>query len=288
MALLKDIRIRDPFVLPVTEEKKYYLFGSTHLTPEAGVGFDCYRSSDLVHWEGPVPAFRPPAGFWADRDPWAPEVHAYLGHYYLFASFKSASACRGTQILVADKPEGPFRVHSSGPVTPPEWECLDGTLFVDDQHQPWIVFCHEWLQVGDGEICARRLTPSLDAPVGDAIVLFKASEAPWVVTIQEGKASFVTDGPFLHRLSTGELVMIWSSFSRTGYVLAQAKSKSGTILGPWEHADTPVFSNDGGHGMIFRSFEDKLMVSIHVPNTPVDERARFLSIRENAGWLEAV
>lgn len=47
---------------------------------------------------------------------------------------KSISAtrlfCRGTQILRADKPEGPFVPLSDGPVTPADWECLDGTLYV--------------------------------------------------------------------------------------------------------------------------------------------------------------
>jgi beta-xylosidase len=285
---LRDIRIRDPFIMPVAAKKTYYMYGSTHLDPQGPMGFDAYRSKDLVEWEGPIPIFRPPTDFWSDRDFWAPEVHAWQGHYFLFASFKNATACRGTQILIADSPEGPFRVHSIGPVTPSDWECLDGTLFVDDQQEPWIVFCHEWLQVDDGEICARKLSPSLEKPVSDPKLLFRASEPNWVVSIEKGKSRFVTDGPFLHRLSTGELIMIWSSFSKTGYVLAQAKSKSGTILGPWEHADKPIFSNDGGHGMIFRSFEGTLLVSIHAPNKPVDERAKFLLVRENAGWLEAI
>ena len=49
----------------------------------------------------------------------------------MFASFKAAGVCRGTQILVADHPKGPFVPHSDGPVTPRDWECLDGTLYVD-------------------------------------------------------------------------------------------------------------------------------------------------------------
>jgi hypothetical protein len=42
------------------------LFGSTdpNVWSGPGIGFDCYRSVDLVEWEGPVAAFRPPSGFW--------------------------------------------------------------------------------------------------------------------------------------------------------------------------------------------------------------------------------
>ena len=61
-----DIQIRDPFVLPVPEDQYYYLFGTTDLNcwNDEATGFDCYRSRDLENWEGPIPAFRPPADFW--------------------------------------------------------------------------------------------------------------------------------------------------------------------------------------------------------------------------------
>src|SRR6185436_5786395 len=107
-------------------------------------------STDLAHWDGPFPAFRPPSGFWADRNFWAPEVHFYQGRYYMFASFKAENVPRGTQILVSDTPQGLFLPMSAGTVTPPDWECLDGTFFLDANNAPWIIFCHEWVQVGDG------------------------------------------------------------------------------------------------------------------------------------------
>jgi hypothetical protein len=117
-------------------------------------------------------------------------------------------------------------------------------------------------------------------------MLFKASDAKWVVSIEKEKSSFVTNGPFLNRLSTGELIMLWSSFSKEGYALAQARSQSGTILGPWLHADEPIFSSDGGHGMIFKTFQGQLLLSIHLPNRGPDERPMFLEIKEHAGWIK--
>src|SRR3546814_2189596 len=85
---LADIQIRDPFVLTVPEEGTYYLFGSTDadIWHPPATGFDCYRSTDLERWEGPIEAFRPPAGFWSDRNFWAPEVHRYAGRFFLFAT----------------------------------------------------------------------------------------------------------------------------------------------------------------------------------------------------------
>jgi arabinan endo-1,5-alpha-L-arabinosidase len=218
---VSDIHIRDPFVLPVISEHCYYLYGTMgeYAWTTTGLGFDCYKSVDLQTWEGPYPVFRPPTDFWADRNFWAPEVHAYRGRYFMFASFKAEGSCRGTQILVAESPLGPFLPLGSGPVTPSDWECLDGTLCVDIDGHPWMVFCHEWVQVNDGEICALPLTEELTSAAGKLVVLFSASQAPWAQRIEgKGRSGLVTDGPWLHRLPGGEMIMLWSSALHFGTV----------------------------------------------------------------------
>lgn len=283
-----EIHIRDPFVLPVAAEGRYYLYGTTGAEAWTGsaTGFDYYVGSNMENWEGPFPAFRPPANFWADRNFWAPEVHEYRGRYYLFASFKAEGACRGTQILAADSPQGPFVPLSDVPVTPRDWECLDGTLYVDADNQPWIVFCHEWVQVGDGEICALRLSTDLTTAVGEPQLLFHASEAPWALEINsKGRIGYVTDGPFLHRLSSGELLMLWSSFGTGGYSVGLARSISDDILGRWEQLPAPLYSGDGGHCMVFCTFNGQLMLTFHRPNPNPDERPHFIPLREQHGSL---
>jgi beta-xylosidase len=141
---LHEINIRDPFVLPYNG--KYYMYGTRGATCWGECdGFDVYISDDLKDWSSPVEAFHKPEGFWADRNYWAPEVHIYKDAFYAFVSFKSADRCRGTQILISGSPTGPFAPHSEGPVTPADWECLDGTLYEDNEGQPYMVFCHAWL-----------------------------------------------------------------------------------------------------------------------------------------------
>lgn len=286
-----DINIRDPFVLPLPAEQRYYLYGTTgsETWTNAATGFDYYTGSDLLHWEGPFPAFRPLAGFWADRNFWAPEAHVYRGRCYLFASFKAEGIRRGTQILAADSPRGPFLPISDAPVTPRDWECLDGTLFVDADHHPWIVFCHEWVQVGDGEICALRLSDDLTSAVGEPRLLFQASEAPWAQEINsKNRRGYVTDGPSLHRLASGVLIMLWSSFSAGGYTIGMARSASGDILGSWQHIAEPLYAGDGGHCMVFRAFDGQLRLALHRPNQTPDERPLFVPLRETDSSLEII
>lgn len=289
-----EIRLRDSFIVPVADEGLYYMYGTARAGGPFGTGgspgFDVYVGRDLTQWEGPFPVFAPLEGFWATRDFWAPEVHPYEGRFYMFASFKAEGACRGTQILVAETPRGPFRVHSPEPVTPRDWECLDGTLYRDETGAPWIVYCHEWVQVGDGEICATPLTADLRAPAGEPMLLFRASAAPWVVSVRPGQRALVTDGPCLHRTADGALLMLWSSFVRRGaegraYAVGVACSQSGTLAGPWVQAPTPLYDDDGGHGSVFRALDGRLMLALHRPNRTPDERPRFIPLREADGML---
>ena len=292
---LADIQIRDPYLLTVPEQKAYYLFGSTDrdIWKPPATGFDCYRSSDLKSWEGPIPAFRPPQGFWSDRNFWAPEAHPYQGRFFLFATFTAEGARRGTQILVADRPSGPYEPWSDGPVTPRDWECLDGTLFIDDAGDPWMVFCHEWVQVNDGEVVAQRLASDLRTTIGEPRLLFRASEAPWARRIDHPRvpadvSAYVTDGPFLHRLSDGGLIMLWSSFGDQGYAMGLARSSSGGIDGPWVQEAEPLWAEDGGHGMIARTLDGQLLLTLHRPNRTPDERAVFVPLVESEGTVRRV
>lgn len=287
-----EIQLRDPFVFVQAEASRYILYGTTD--PDCwrgpGIGFDAYVGTDLEHWEGPFQAFRPEAGFWGTNNFWAPELHRHGGRWYIFASFKSDDHVRATQVLSADTPLGPFKLHSPEPLTPPDWECLDGSLHVDAEGQPWIVFCHEWVQVVDGEVCARRLSADLSRPEGDPILLFKGSDAPWTRPHKRRDGSIdpamrVTDGPFLHRTASGELLMLWSSFSEAGYAMGVARSESGAILGPWRQDEKPLADRDSGHGMAFRALDGRLIVSWHSPNVSPQERPAFFEVEESGGSL---
>ncbi len=283
---LNEIRIRDPFVLVDTDDERYWLYGTTDPDPwqGPGIGFDAWWSRDLKSWHGPLSVFCPPPGFWADCNFWAPEVHRHAGRLVMIASFRSTRTGRGVQTLVADRPQGPFLALSHGPVTPPGWECLDGTLFVDGDGAPWLVFCHEWLQIDDGRICAMPMTPILADAAGDPVELFRASSAPWVRPVQE-KHHFVTDGPFLHRSPDGELLMLWSSFSRRGYAIGVASSPTGALLGPWRHERRPLRQGDGGHAMLFRDLDHQLVMALHTPNRSPLERTRLVGVDDSAGRL---
>ena len=255
---LSDMHLRDPFILPY--DGKYYLYFSPGKFAWDGCdGFYCTISEDLENWSEPKKCFDPPVGFWSNNNFWAPEVHYYKGRFYLFASFMAQGHSRAVQIMASDNPDGPFEVWSC-PITPNHWMCLDGTLCVEND-TPYMVFCHEWVQTYDGEICAVQLTDDLKSPVGEPKVLFKASESKW--SSNKDVNGFITDGPFIYKKSDGKLIMTWSSLDESRYAVGVAYSNNGSLFGEWKHCENTLSDIDGGHGMIFKGFDGRLYFTMH-------------------------
>ncbi|WP_274654766.1 glycoside hydrolase family 43 protein [Paenibacillus humicola] len=300
---LDDIPMRDPFVYASAEEETYYLFGTTFAD---GCGdkdpiFEVYASGDLESWEGPYAAFQPPKGFWGVRHYWAPEVFRIDGRYYMFASFKGGiGENRGTGILAADHPAGPYLPHSDGPVTIAGSECLDGTFYEDEDGQRWIVFCHEWTELYEGKIKALRLTSDLKRSFGEPVDILNARDMPWIRLFGDPrieKTGYLTDAPFMYKTRSGELLMLWSSYSVPGYgdsglggyTVAVARSKSGRIEGPWMHDAGLFMDRNAGHSSLFRDFAGQLRISTHYPDTPHGkERPLFLKVEETETGLKLI
>lgn len=289
--LLDDIRFRDPYILADQKSQTYYLYLSSTTKSASGKvvgGVKAYTSKDLIHWNEPVQVFTCPDDNWITGNVWAPEVHQYKGKYYLFATLntdltwkggKNNSApytFRGTQIFWSKSPLGPFKAFSTDPHTPIDQMALDGTLWVEDG-TPYIVYCHEWVQIDDGAIEMRPLKKDLSAPTAPPTRLFCASAADWV----DKRRTIVTDGCFLYRTKTGKLLMTWSSWSNGKYSIGIAESTTGRLSGPWKHQAEPLFDDNAGHCMIFRSFDGKLRVVFHCPNDPAGkERAKICELED--------
>ena len=289
---VREIRISDPYILADKATGKYYTYAGFFedklfedgKMPVRGGAFYVMESPDLIHWSRPQLAFQAAPEFWGKLDYWAPECHVWKGKYYLFSSFRGEGTYRRCQALVSESPLGPFMPVREEPATPEGWQCLDATLYVDSRGKPWMVFCHEWTQVQDGQICALPLSEDLGEAIGPPLVLFRASDAPWREDRlgyfpEQGMtwiSGFITDGCFLHRTAEGTLLMLWSNYSRHGYAVGYARSRSGEIWGPWEQEPIPLYVMDGGHAMLFHRFDGQLMMALHAPNHPHQKKRMLL------------
>ncbi len=292
LRLLEDIYVRDPYF--VRTEKGWLLFRSHKAATDGYEGVDVCFSADGVLWTDPQPALRQPV---QNRTYWATEIHPWQGAWYMFVTLTGVmpgcgintplghEIIRGTWIFRSERPEGPYEAWSDGPIQPMEHLTLDGTLYVSPEGKPYMVYCHEWLQVKDGTVEAVELSSDLKKAVGEPFLLFKASDAPWSTGMyiwEDHELHFdctcrVTDGVFLFRDKSGALCMLWSTTNRQ-YETGIARSPSGKLEGPWEHVEAPIFTADGGHPMLIRSDNGKWLMALHAPNGGGLERAHLIPV----------
>lgn len=266
--------LRDPFIL--LDNGIYYLYGTG--TPNGdwdSTIWDCYKNTsgkldgkwekiDKLIYQKPNNAL---------KQFWAPEVHKYKDAYYMLCSYYSSETnFRGSTIMKATSPTGPFVEISNGHITPHDRDCIDATLYIDNQNNPWLIFVYEWTSTNDGigRMAAARLSDDLSQLITKPVELFRADSPLWT-------NMHVTDGCFLHTLSNGHIIMLWSNFEADGYCIGIAHSKDGNIDGEWLHEDSVLYkkgtfdNHDGGHGMIFKDTNGKLYLCCHSPNSPCDE-----------------
>lgn len=264
-----SIIMSDPCILADRTSHSYYM---------TGTGGMLWKSNDLKLWDGPYRVAQPNPESWTGPKPaiWAAEIHPYNNKYYYFATFTNDSTIiltndngniprRASHVLVADTPDGPYVPVSDADYLPADRPTLDGTLWVEPDGQPYMVYCGEWLYDNDGTMEAVPLKKDLSAPSGEAFLLFKASDSPWSREKRNDKIgpNRVTDGPWLFRTATGRLGMIWTSWIFNTYTMGVAYSESGNIHGPWIQEETPLTPANMGHGMIFRDFDGKYILSLH-------------------------
>jgi arabinan endo-1,5-alpha-L-arabinosidase len=265
---LQDIWIRDPNIL--YHDNTYYMTGTT-----AGDGFLAYSSPDLVHWtaEGYI-YHRNASSTWALQDFWAPEQKFKDGKFYLFFSGKTTTTNRSTGVAVATSPLGPYVDLMSNPLTPPEWNCLDGHLFMDDDGHDYFIYSHEWVDFssGVGEFWIQSISTNYSVLIGNKTRVCGGRDASW--------SGGVTDGPCMLKYN-GVYYMFWSS-GHGGYKCGYASSMS--VLGPYVQSLNPTISGDGGHCTIFRRDGDgELLIAYHQPNGGGKERARIDQLCFDAG-----
>ncbi len=166
--------------------------------------------------------------------------------------------------------------------------CLDATYY-EENGVKYAIFSHEWSQIHDGEICVGKLNNDL-TELSEIKTLFKASDAKWAVSFYTNDSkikNYITDGPFIYKTEDGTLLMLWSSQGEEGYALGIAYSNNG-ILGDWKQYDKPLFSKDGGHGMIFE-YNGKKYLLLHTSNASrLLERPYLQEIVEENNTLKIV
>ncbi|MBD5492788.1 MAG: family 43 glycosylhydrolase [Lachnospiraceae bacterium] len=110
------------------------------------------------------------------------------------ATFGGSTRKKGIQILKAASAEGPFVPLTKYPVTPAEWNCLDGTFYHEKNGAVWLVFSHSVPEEPRGAICAAPLNTSMTKFTSKPNILFYMDTVSWAKPIPFAKAEFGVDG----------------------------------------------------------------------------------------------
>ena len=279
-----EVKVRDPFILLC--DGYYFLYRNDYNN-----NLVCMVSKDLENWSENIKVFNPPADFYGTNNFfWAPECHFYKGWFYLITScYSGETSTRRISIYKSLSPLGPFEEVTKGGITPRDWDSIDGTVYIENG-TPYMVFVHEWTSMPDkiGSFVYAELAEDFSGLVGEPKHMFYANE---LVTARSG----VTDGCYLIKLESGELLMIWSNFTNKDYVIALAHSDNGKIDGKWvqdgllyEKDLRKDFTCDGGHGMVFKGKDGKFYLTFHAPNGGyrVDERLTIKEIVETSDTIK--
>ena len=260
-----DISLSDPAVLADPVSNTYYM---------TGTGGDIFKSANLEVWTKLDWALNTSDIAWVGVNHtgpnpgqiWAPELYYKDGAYYNVVTFTNPNAKtegtnysrRSIHILKSDRPEGPFKKIQGGDelYLPASKMAIDGTIWEEDGHL-YLVYCYEWVQAGDGAIEFIELKSDLSGTIGSSTHICKASDG------RAWNTDAVTDGPFLFRTQTGRLGMIWTCWRSGIYVQGVAYSDNGKLNGKWSHSKCPITPDNHGHGMLFRTFDGQLLMSIH-------------------------
>lgn len=254
-ATTENVCLADPTIL--VDGNTYYLYGTSR---NSDMGFECYHSTDLVNWEGPVKVLKKGDAF-GNQGFWAPQV-VKVGNK--FAMLYTANE----QIAVAwaYSPLGPF-TNDSKECIASDTRRIDPFYFTDNDGKSYLY----QVRLDNGnKIYSQSIFGNLDST--DSSTLSKAISAtlPWENT--SNAEWTVTEGPTVIN-HDGKYYLFYSAndFRNPDYAVGYAIADSPE--GPWVKHPEPIISrhNTGlpgsGHGDIFTDKNGGLKYVFHSHNS---------------------
>lgn len=264
-----NVCMADPTIL--IEGGIYYLYGTSR---DSSKGFECYYSTDLAHWNGPVDVLMKGDAFGTEGF-WAPQVlKTEDGKFVMIYTANERIA-----VASADSPLGPFR-NDSKQCLADHMRRIDPFLFKDDDGETYLY--HVRLDNGN-KIYTQSISPDFSST--DPATLSKAVEATLTWENTDNSSWPVTEGPTVVNHG-GKYYLFYSAndFRNRDYAVGYAVADS--PQGPWIKNPEPIISrhNTGlpgtGHGDIFIDRNGKFRYVFHSHNSQTEVAPRKTYIVE--------
>lgn len=257
---IDTLEIYNPFVTYERSADKYYMTGD---------GGHLWVSENLRIWTGPYDVLRYDTASWVGAEPviTSPEIHKYKGKYYFMATFGTAGANgpkRSCTALVSESMTGPYVTVDAGSRLLDEREmAAHPTFCTDELGAGYMIYNHLGEQNGDGTVQIVRFTDDLGRRMGEAYVMFSASEVPWNGSEREGKKVFspVMESPFLFYSGEESMGILFTAMKDGKRAVGVAYSETVTLNGPWVVEENPLLENAYGATM-FKDYDGTLVMVV--------------------------
>lgn len=235
----------------------YWIFPTYSAPYNQQVKFDAFSSKDLVNWTKHSNILDTAEVKWAKRAMWAPSVIENNGKYYFFfaANDVHQGEVGGIGVVVADKPEGPYKDLLGKPLIS---DIVNGAQPIDqfvfkDKDGTFYMYYGGWRHCNVVKLSSdfTRLLPFEDGSYYKEIT----------------PQSYV-EGPFMF-MKDGKYYFMWSEGGWTGPDYKVAYAIADNPLGPFERIgtileqDPQIATGAGHHSVIKIPNEDKYFIVYH-------------------------
>lgn len=261
--------IGDPFILRVGSV--YYAYATS-----APDGFLVYTSENLTDWRSAGYCFRGNA--WANASFWAPEVFSRGGLYHLlYTARRTSDGSLRVGLAVSDRPEGPFRDRTDGPLFDLGYAAIDATFFADDDGRTYLYYSRDCSENtnADGAGVSEIYGAEVDGDfrfLNDPVLLTTPT-MEWEKRGHPTPPKYWNEGPaLLKHAGTYYLNFSASFYASRDYCVGCAVSDR--PLGPFVKYPRPVLQcapgdfSGPGHNNFFRDEKGDLFTSFHIHTDP--------------------
>lgn len=227
--------IKNPFIAYNHKADMYYMTGD---------GGYVWKSKDLHVWAGPYIVLAYDTTSWLGTSPVikSPEIRKFANKYYYMATFETTEHC-SCEILVADSIAGPYKTIDGGKYLLDVNEVAINPTFCSDGHENgYMIYNHSGEQNGDGTVQIVLLDNDFKRRLGEAYVMFTASEIAWSHKMENGERQFspVLESPYLFYSGDEGMGMLFMACNGNEKAIGVAYSETGTLNGPWVVEEDPL------------------------------------------------
>lgn len=258
----------------VVFDDKYWIYPTVSCPYTEGVYFDCFSSSDLVHWEKHSNILDTTEIKWAWQTMWAPAIVENNGKYYFFFSandIQNDDQVGGIGVAVADRPQGPFKDLLGKPLIDKFYngaQPIDQFVFKDDDGT-FYMYYGGWRHCN---MVKMKSDFTGFIPFDDGSIFKEVTPENYV------------EGPFMFKRKE-KYYFMWSEGGWTGPDYRVAYAIADSPFGPFERIGTileqdPDIATGAGHHSVI-IVKDKYYIIYHRrPLTETDQFSRATCIDE--------